>query len=607
MPNLHSTNLPRRHTMLIGATLALAVAQAALSQTQGSGSRYNPARNPMEAGRGESLGSGGAMDGQTFSWIRGRSGSQALGQGNALDANTQVGSGGYNAPTQRVDYGARNLLVTGNVAGGRGFRGSVGYTAATDFRGATGSDATYSFEADAAYSSPQFIGTNYAADRFRLAQGMGDFQYRRESTPTGVPTAGGVQQRVDADMRLDRAGAMISPNAGRWDYGEDRLVETSRAQNGDPIRYIASPLRGLQAENLNDPIVRSGLDLYEQARARQDIAAGLAKPEDFDAVRPSAALDLTLTQRMTLEIPPPRIGDELRLDAQRTTPKTYDEILEGIARTYANDPTKNVSVDPALMRQIREDLAKLRAPTATKPADADANKPAEGDGAKATEGEAEKPAKTSDGDARPVAVPTLPGDAPMPQGAEDLREEDREKVRGKPRSVAEYAEILRHGRTISELGTDDRRRVDELVRQGEDLLRRAEYFSAESRFRQAYDMASGNPLTEAGIANAQIGAGLYLSSALTLRNMFVRYPELIDARYDRGLLPAPERLDRAVKLMRQRITRGDDRPGYGLVLAYIGHQLQDKTLVEEGLAAISGTPALDTEAALLRGVWLGGK
>lgn len=600
-PSAPSTR--RRSTMLIGATLALAVAQAALSQTQGSGARYNPARNPMEAGRGESLGSGGALDGQTFSWVRGRAGSQALGQGNALDANTQVGSGGYNAPTQRVDYGARNLLVTGNVAGGRGFRGSVGYTAAADFRGTTGSDATYSFEADAAYSNPLFIGTNYAADRFRLAQGMGDFQYRRESTPTAVPVTGVVQQSIDADMRLDRAGAMISPNAGRWDYGEDRLVETSRAQNGDPIRYIASPLRGLQAENLKDPIVRSGLDLYEQARARQDIAAGLAKPEDYDAVRPTAALDLSMTQRMTLEIPPPRIGDELRLEGQRATPTTYDEIVERIARAYADDPTRNVSVDPALMREIREELAKLRT-SAAPPKQAEGAKPAEGDGTKPTEVEAPKP---SEGDGRPVAVPTLPGDAPMPQGAEDLREEDREKVRGKPRSVAEYAEILRHGRTISELSTDDRRRVDELVRQGEDALRRGEYFSAESRFRQAYDMASGNPLTEAGIANAQIGAGLYLSSALTLRNLFTKHPELIDARYDRALLPAKERLDRAIKLMRERINRGDDRPGYGLVLAYIGHQLQDKALVEEGLAAVSGSPTLDTESALLRGVWLGGK
>lgn len=591
---------------LAGVSLALVVAQGAFAQTQG-GSRYNPATNPMEAGRGRSLGSGGALDGQTFSWIRGRSQGQSLGQGNALDANTQVGSGGYNAPARQTDYGARNLVVTGNVAGGRGFRGSVGYTAATDFRGATGSDATYSFEADAAYSSPTFFGTNYAADRFRMAQGMGDFQYRRETTPMGVPSAGAPRSTIDADMRLDRAGAQMSPSASRWEYGEDRLVETSRAQNGDPIRYIASPLRGLQAENLTDPVVRSGLDLYEQARARQDIAAGLMKPEDFDTMRPSASLDLSMTQRMTLELPPPRVGDDLRVEGQRVAPKTYDEIIEGIARAYADDPTKNVSVDPEIMRRIREELAEIRSPMGVpkapveKPADKPAEEPADGTGEKP----AEKPTQPSDG--RPVEVPTLAGGAPVPQGAEDLREEDREKVRGKTRSVAQYAEILRHGRTISELSKDDQRRVGEIVREAEEALRRGEYFSAESRFRQAQDMASGNPLTEVGIAHSQIGAGLYLSSALTIRNMFLRHPELIDAYYDPALLPTGERLDRAMKYMREKITRGDDRPGYGLVLAYIGHQLKDKAVVEEGLSAISGSPTLDAESQLLRGVWLGGK
>ncbi|MFZ9913721.1 MAG: PT domain-containing protein [Phycisphaerales bacterium] len=599
--------IDRRHRIaLVGVSLALVVAQGAFAQTQG-GSRYNPATNPMEAGRGRSLGSGGALDGQTFSWIRGRSQGQSLGQGNALDANTQVGSGGYNAPARQTDYGARNLLVTGNVAGGRGFRGSVGYTAATDFRGATGSDATYSFEADAAYSSPTFFGTNYAADRFRMAQGMGDFQYRRETTPTGVPSAGAPRATIDADMRLDRAGAQLSPSAGRWEYGEDRLVETSRAQNGDPIRYIASPLRGLQAENLTDPVVRSGLDLYEQARARQDIAEGLMKPEDFDAMRPSASLDLSMTQRMTLNLPPPRLGEDLRVEGQRVAPKTYDEIIEGIARAYADDPTKNVSVDPEIMQRIREELAELRAPMGEPkaPTETPTEKPTDGTTEQPTEKPAEKPSERGDG--RPVEVPALPGGAPVPQGAEDLREEDREKVRGKARSVTQYAEILRHGRTISELSKDDQRRVGEIVRGAEEALRRGEYFSAESRFRQAQDMASGNPLTEVGIAHSQIGAGLYLSSALTIRNMFLRHPELIDAYYDPALLPTGERLDRAMKYMREKITRGDDRPGYGLVLAYIGHQLKDKAVVEEGLSAIQGSPTLDAESQLLRGVWLGGK
>ena len=58
----------------------------------------------------------------------------ALGSGDVLDANPAVGFGGRNLPTRLTDYRARNLLITGNVAAGRGFRGTVGYFAANDFR-----------------------------------------------------------------------------------------------------------------------------------------------------------------------------------------------------------------------------------------------------------------------------------------------------------------------------------------------------------------------------------------------------------------------------------------------------------------------------------------
>jgi hypothetical protein len=59
--------------------------------------------------------------------------------------------------------------------------------------------------------------------------------------------------------------------------------------------------------------------------------------------------------------------------------------------------------------------------------------------------------------------------------------------------------------------------------------------------------------------------------------------------------------------MRERIKRGDDVAGYGLILAYIGHQTAERAMVEEGLAAIAGNERLDTVRKLLEGVWLGVK
>jgi hypothetical protein len=169
------------------------------------------------------------------------------------------------------------------------------------------------------------------------------------------------------------------------------------------------------------------------------------------------------------------------------------------------------------------------------------------------------------------------------------------------------AEVLRHGKTVTTLGRADKRRVDELTSLGEAALKSGDYFAAERRFLQAQDYRTGNPLIEVGMAHAQLGGGLYLSASLTLRNLLRTHPELADTRYDRALLPTTKRLDDAVKLIRERIAAGEDRPNYGFLLAYIGHQTGERALVEEGLAQFSGNESLDTYGALLRGIWLGGK
>ena len=113
----------------------------------------------------------------------------ALGSGDALDNNLRVGSGGFNAPRRVPDFRARNMLVTGNVPGGRGFRGTVGYTAPGDFRGLTGSDTLFRFRADSAFSSPNFIRYGQTAQRLRFGQDLGDLTFRREAAPTARQVA----------------------------------------------------------------------------------------------------------------------------------------------------------------------------------------------------------------------------------------------------------------------------------------------------------------------------------------------------------------------------------------------------------------------------------
>jgi len=583
-------------------SLAFAVASAASGQTQVQGGRVGTQvggtrmggpstggglADPTLSGRGQGLGDGNALGGQTFRWSQTTGAGRAAGSGNILDANTQLGSGGANAGSIPVDYSARNLLVTGSVPGGRGFRGSVGYTADKDFAARTGSDDLYAFRADSAFSNPGFASSPFARDRFLVAQGLGVFEYRRESTPSTVDNAAVLRDQPESRLRLDRANAQMSFGRGNWEINADRTIATTTSTRNEPLRYVISPLRGLQIENMTDPLTRGGLSLYERARARQDIATGLTTIDEYKRVRTGMGLEPTDPRRVDRRLRPETEADRLKVDATKVMPKAYLDILDAV--NAEQKPAAAGAEGEQDMRspldKVRETLEPLRPQQKPAAANPDATKPAVG-------GAGSESLVSPDG---------------TPRSGEAGRESDREKRRGALLSIDEAARILRHQKVVTELGREDKRRVDELVKQGEAALREGDYFRAERRFEQAQGLAADNPLTDAGIAHAQLGAGLYLSASLTLRNLFTSFPELIDARYDRALLPAQDRLDTAIAIMRQRMQRGDDVAGYGLILAYIGHQTANRALVEEGLAGIAGNEKLDTTRKLLEGVWLGAK
>ena len=607
----------RPFAVLAALSVAMVVAQAALAQTsvqgtrvgtQVTGSRAGPQApsttrlDQYSTGRGYGLGDGNVLGGQTFDWASGVGRSRSMGSGNSLDANPQVGSGGANAGSVPVDYYARNLLVTGSVPGGRGFRGSVGYTADTDFRAAVGSDDGYLFRADSAFSNAAFVTSPMSRDRFLVAQGLGVFEFRRESTPVGTDLQRSVNDQPDSRLRLDRANAQMAFGRANWDIGADRTIANSTGPKGEPLRYVISPLRGLQVEVLTDPMARAGLSVYERARARQEIAAGIATPEDYARVRQGMEMDAPDPRRIDRRLTATSDADRLKIGSTKLLPKSYLDIVDSINKAELGakpgeakpGDTKPGETKPETeqpggrprtnLEQIHDALDGLRT---TKPGTAkpDSTKP-------------------STGDTKSESLVSPDG---TPRSAEAEREAARVKKRGTLISVEDAARILRHGKTIDSLGSDDRRRVDELVKQGESALRDGDYFRAERRFEQAQGLAAENPLAEAGIAHAQLGAGLYLSSSLTLRNLFVSFPELIDAKYDRALLPRQDRLERALEVMRQRIGRGDDVASYGLMIAYIGHQTGDRKLVEEGLAQLTGTEKLEESRRLLEGVWLGTK
>ena len=129
----------------------------------------------------------------------------ALGGGNALDRNLGVGTGGVNTFAPQTNFRERNAIVTGDVIGGRGFRGFVGYTSEFDFREPLGSNDLFRFRADSAIASPQLFQNTTTYEQLRFGQEMGLVEYHGAGSadPASVRAANPISvDSPDYDTRL---------------------------------------------------------------------------------------------------------------------------------------------------------------------------------------------------------------------------------------------------------------------------------------------------------------------------------------------------------------------------------------------------------------------
>ena len=426
------------------------------------------------------------------------------GNGTALDANLSVYGGRTNEPAAQIDFNARNLVVTNNVAGGRGFRGSVGYRADTDFRARAGSDDLFNWEAYSAESNPVWVQSVRSADQFQIAQGIGQFEYRRATTPLEtIPSGRPINDRPDARLRLDRQNSAL--NIGSVVQLNAQPVEFAQGLDArnNPVNYYVSPIQGLRMEKVADPLAKSGLSLYEKAVAREEIANGriLANNAQESFISPfsrSAAADAMIR--------PVAIGAESAGDA-------YDRIVRDVVRAYADSPNVNVNADPRVIEDVRKEIEALRgtlrgrvtAPEEPKlevaPDPTETPEP----GIDPRTGLPMAPTKP---DANETIVPGEPSSEEEAAIKEELRNAE---------TIRRLAENLRHGSTVSDLSPGERARVDQLVRSGQDNIEKGEFFTAERCFADALALNPGNPLLIVGLGNSQLGAGLYLSAALSFR------------------------------------------------------------------------------------------
>lgn len=511
----------------------------------------------------------------------------ALGSGRALDANLST-TGRANMETQDPDFRSRNLVVTGDVPAGRGFRGSVGYTAAGDFSGALGSDRFFSFRADSAWSAAPLIRFGRSVEQLRFGQSLATLPFRRDTAPSAPidgAAAAAYPGQVETRLRLDRLISEAGTDAGFRAGAQPRAVGLIDAEEG-PVLISASSLRGLEVQTYAAARpMTEGVPLYDVLSARERDSAAV----------PGAPFEPGVSRRLRDESGEPveeiPAGPEDRVDARIGEGEgAYDQIIERIARRYVDVENVTWTARRDLLDRLDERLEDLRgelrgAPDAavepTPPTVAAT--PRVGEGAPGRRDVVDREVDEDDPDA----------------------ERDGREMRDSRDAGVPIGTILRHGQRVERLATDDDGRFDELMRTAEDRLRAGEYFHAERRFIRALRFIPGHPMATAGLGHAQIGAGLHGSAALTLRSLFTHQPEMIDTVYDAALLPNPIRLAEAIDEIRARLGEERDRALHGFLLAYLGHQADDDALVAEGLDAMENATPEDPLLPVLREVWQG--
>ncbi len=605
--------------LAVTGAATLLPASAAHAQRRIQGQRYGGGplyQNPA----GRALGSG------SVNTPNGVLGENAMGAGDALDSNLQIGSGGRNF-RQASGYSyqaiqARNLVVTNGVAGGRGFRGSVDYFAPGDFAAPTGDRVAYDFRRDSALSGLDFVSSARQQDAFNIAQGVGVFQYRRDFTSLPeVNTISGAERIDDAQIRLDRATNnltsrnLLTTAVAPSDVGIVQIADDQFA------RMTASPIRGIQFEPaaLAEPLSTFDLAMANEAQIQgvDPVSAGIL-PEPFDATREVGdaserdEVDAKITSPFSGESQYKQILDRIYQDYEGRrdvvlTATALDQMKRDFDRLERREGQKIGDERPGAVSQQREGLPGERREGL--PGDRREVLPGDRRSGLPGERQVESDLGLGPADGETEADGRLNPATPDPNATDATDEQDSNaKEESSLRSIEELVDALAHRTQVTELVDPRMRaRVAELVGQAEEAMRANDYFRAENRFDLALKLNPGNPVLEGGRANAQIGAGLYRSAAITLSGLFRKHEAMIDVGYDAQLLPSRTRLRLAAHSIEEIIAKDPSGSSeMGLVVAYIGRQLGDRTMIRNGLESIQNLRLTPVVPALWR-IWLAEK
>jgi hypothetical protein len=594
-------------------------------------------------------------------------GQYAPGDGRKLDNNLQQGSGGVNQPMAQPNFYARNNYITGNVPGLGYFHGNINYRSPDEFQGSLASDPLFRFNAVSTPTLAFQGATPGGAVAAALAPGepaVTVLHTFAPSSPGNLQPGSGLTGAASLGTIVESntpAPALIPG----YPTGQTDSLGVIAQPNGNLLQVSASPLLGLRsaplglslaAQNMEPSVpVKAGLAAAPETPARPGTQGpNEAGPGDLGAPGSPGTLSgpLAPAQAMFADHAGAQLG--LALDA-RLTPEDLANSPQALGQRVARIQAAMFSPLGATNYKLGEDayldiLTKMKeahdVATGKIPAP-----PAAGLDLRHPGGAAPKPPATPalgpEAMTRlygPVAAPPKPEQIAKAHAQRDLAlrqfiegtqgatldkttaqrieammkeiktQDDKtaeagaaEKAAREVKPVPELENLLADLKApppITELAGVRKTQFNQLMAEGEAHLANERYIDAVRTFRHAVMMEPRQPLTRVGLVHAEMGAGMIVSAARDLRQLFDAYPQLAALRYDPKLLPPPARLVWVRQQLEDMLNVSAAAEEPALLMAYLGYQVNSPSLVEYGLSLAQARAPSDPLISFLRAVWL---
>jgi hypothetical protein len=159
-----------------------------------------------------------------------------------------------------------------------------------------------------------------------------------------------------------------------------------------------------------------------------------------------------------------------------------------------------------------------------------------------------------------------------------------------------------HLSTLNSLAGGTPGNFGQLMRQAEADQKLGRFVSAIENYQSAIELQPGNQLPLVGQANAELAAGLYQSSAYNLKFVFGRHPELTAVRYDLNAMLPSTSLHAAYRQLHSMFTQKSGLAAF--LLAYLDYQTGRTTELKSTLDQWAGWKNSGAWPAMLKKAWI---